>query len=214
MSYTKLKKAGLVAAAILMTTSLHAYNEFNALRDCDTKLLQSGEYGQISNQKAINRGHNSYTVTGKVKSRHNKSTHGFTCNIRHKEIISWNVGHDKHHKNSSHRSSTMGVGTLGVYRHTSSRKDNYNNHASGGSPFDDMKYIKRQCKRNIRHHIKRDHGSVEKVRFESAYLHNRKLTGRGYVIFRDGSDIDLNYHCEFDRRGEIYDGHYGYTRRR
>ena len=213
MNYTKLKKAGLVVAALLMTTSLQAYSELNAVRDCAVKLAQSGAYKDMSKQKAVKLGHKSYTVTGNVKATRNNSTHRFTCQIRHKEIVSWNVN-DKHNKNSSHQSSAMGVGTLGLHRHSSSQRDNYNNHATGGNPFDDMKYIKRQCKKNIRHHINRDHGRVEKIRFESAYLHNRRLTGRGYVVFERGGERNLNYNCDFDRRGEIYDGHYGYTHRR
>jgi hypothetical protein len=213
MNYTKLKKVGLLVAAMLMTTSLHAYNEMNAIRDCAVKLGQGGEYNNMSNQKAVNLGHTSYTVTGNVKAIRNNSTHKFTCNIRHKEIINLNVN-DKHHKNNSYQTSAMGVGTLGLHKYSSSQNDRYNNHSTGGDPFDDMKYIKRQCRKNIHHYINRDHGSVEKIRFESAYLHNRKLTGRGYVVFKRGGERDLNYSCDFDRRGEIYDGHYGYTRRR
>ncbi len=184
MNYIKLKKARLVVVAILMTTSLHAYGEANAIRDCAVKLAKSGAYKDMSNQKVVRRGNRSYVVTGKVKAIRNNSSHKFTCYIRDKEIVSLNMN------------------------------DNYNNHASRGNPFDDMKYIKRQCKKNIRHLINQDHGRVEKIKFESAHLHNRRLKGRGYVIFKRGEERDLKYRCDFDRRGEIYDGHYKYTRRR
>ena len=224
MDYKKLKSTGIVVASMLMTTSLHDYNEFNALRDCDVKIAQSGHYDQLSNQKAVNRGHNSYTVTGKVKSKRDKRTHGFTCNIRHKEIVNWHVNgsHDgSHQKNSSSNNNTAvavgaGVIALAVIA-AASNQDNsnnntnharYNDYDTGGSAFDDMRYLKRQCRKNLRHHINRAHGRVEKLQLNTTHLHRKSLNGRGVVYFERGAIRDLDYNCVFDRRGLIRDGHY------
>ncbi len=220
MKYTNLKKASMVLAVILATTSAHAYNKQDAKRACLNKITQHG-HSQYHNAKDIHiedKGHRSYKVKGKVNSRRDKHAHRFTCNIRHREVVNWNVGPaERSHKNSA---AAVGAGILALAvvaaaaNYDKHHNNRHENHATGGSAFDDMKYLKRQCRQNIRHHLKRDHGRVSKVRFDSAHLNHRKLRGTGYVVFERGGERDLSYTCEFDRRGKIYDGRYNYRHRR
>ena len=226
MKYPTIKKAGVVLALLLSTTLAHAYNQNSAKHACINKVTEYGssQYHNASNVHVKDKGHHSYGVTGNVRSSRDNQTHHFTCNIRHKEVVNWNVKSNQAHNNNT--AAAVGVGVLAIAlaaaahnKHKKDKKkkhqhDRYNDYDSGGNPFSDMRYLKRQCRQNIRHHLKRDHGHIRKIGFDSAHLHRRELTGTGYVIFGDGSNLDLNYNCEFDRRGEIYDGHYRYRQRR
>ncbi|MDQ7046386.1 MAG: hypothetical protein Q9M39_01685 [Sulfurovum sp.] len=220
MNYTTIKKAGVVLA-LLLTTSAYAYNQNSAKNACINKVTQHGssQYHGASNIHISDKGHHSYGITGNVKSSRDKQTHHFSCQIRHKEVVNWNVKSSTAHKNNT--AAAIGVGILALAvasavnksdkHHTNDRHKDYD---TGGSAFSDMKYLKRQCKKNIRYHLKRDHGNINRIALDSAHLHNRKLTGTGYVEFARGGKRDLNYNCSFDRRGNIHDGYYRYRNRR
>ena len=210
MNIGKLLKLKLVLLILLLSTSAYAYNKNRAKNACINKVTEYGSshYHDVSHVKVTDRGHHSYGVSGDIKSSRDNKKHRFFCNIRHKEVVKWKVNTSSGYKNHREESTVAGILAIEAMRHGRHR---YNNHDSGGNPFSDMKYLKRQCKKNIRHHI---NGKVSKIRFDSAHLKHRKLRGTGYVIFRDGSELDLNYQCDFDRRGNIYDGHYRYRNNR
>lgn len=223
MSFNTLKKAGLTVALVVATTST-AY-AYNAQKSCINKVTEYGSnaYHGASNVHVKDGGHHSYKVTGNIKSRRDGGTHHFSCDIRHKEIVNWKVNSSSGHKNNT--AAVIGVGILALavagaidHHNKKSKKkhkhDNYRDHNSGGNPFSDMHYIKRQCKKNIRQHIKRDYDGIYKIGFDSAHLKNRKLRGTGYVEFDRGGDRELSYECDFDRRGRIYDGYYRFRHRR
>ncbi len=240
MHISKLKKLGVVCTILLAVTSASAYNQNSAKNACINKVTQygSGQYHGATNVHVSDKGHHSYNVTGNVRSSRDNQSHHFTCNIRHKEVVNWKVNSSQSHNNNT--AAAIGVGVLALalaaavhnkhkkkkkhqknnqqhishYQQKSHQNDRYNNYDSGGNPFSDMKYLKRQCRQNIRHHLNRDHGNVRRIKFDSTHLHQRKLTGTGYVVFERGGERDLNYNCEFDRRGNIYDGYYRYRHRR
>ena len=235
MKYPTIKKAGVVLALLLSTTSAHAYNQNSAKNACINKVTQygSGQYYNASNVRVSDKGHHSYNVTGNVRSSRDNQSHHFTCNVRHKEVVNWKVNSSKSHNNNT--AAAIGVGVLAIalaaavhnkhkkkkkhqknnqHQEKSHQNDRYNDYDSGGNPFSDMRYLKRQCRQNIRHHLKRDHGQVRKIGFDSAHLDRRELRGTGYVIFERGGERELSYNCEFDRRGNIYDGYYRYRYRR
>ena len=217
----------------MLSTSASAYNQNSAKSACINKVTQYGssQYHGASNVRVSDKGHHSYAVTGNVRSSRDNQTHHFSCNIRHKEVVNWNVKSNQSHNNNT--AAAVGVGVLALalaaavnHKHKRKRKqqlynqqheqqhNRYKDHDSGGNPFSDMRYLKRQCRQNIRHHLKRDHGHIRKIGFDSAHLHHRKLTGTGYVVFKRGGERELSYNCEFDRRGNIYDGYYRYRHRR
>ena len=187
----------------MMTTSVHAYNQNSAKHACINKVTQYGssQYHGASNVRVSDKGHHSYAVTGNVRSSRDNQTHHFSCNIRHKEVVNWNVKSNQSHNNNT--AAAVGVGVLalaiaaGINQHNKKKKakhkhDRYNDYDSGGNPFSDMRYLKRQCRQNIRHHLNRDHGYIRKIGFDSAHLHHRELTGTGYVVFeRGGERVEL-----------------------
>ena len=208
---------------LMMTSSVHAYNEMNAKYDCANKIAREGQYHQASHEKASSKGHRSYHVTGNVKSRRNNTTHRFSCNVRHGEVVNWHVSNTSTKKTSGKDTAiAVGAGILALaaiaalseddkhQNHTSHQR--YNDYDTGGSAFDDIRYLKRECKRNLRHHIERAHGRVRSVELYSAHLNHRSLNGRGIVMFQRGGERELDYHCVYDRRGEIRDGHYQFGR--
>ena len=79
-----------------------------------------------------------------------------------------------------------------------------------GQALDDMDYLKRECAREVRFHLERDHGDVRDLDLRYPNLNGRTLTGQGRVSFDRGGHRDLTYTCDFDRRGRIHDGHYSY----
>ena len=221
MNYKKLKMTGLVLAA-MMTTSAYAYNEMNAKGDCLHAVERGGKYHKSSNKHAKSKGHKSYKVTGNVRSRRDNSTHSFSCNIKHGKVVNWHVNKGYQGNSGSHNSAaSVGAGILAIAaiaaiannadKHAT-HNNRYNDYDTGGSAFDDIHYLKKQCRQNLRHHINRAHGRVSKLKFDTTHLHRRSLSGRGYVIFERGDERDLDYNCEFDYRGHIRDGHYNFGR--
>jgi len=220
MTYLNSKKFGIIFAVLLLTTSLHAYNKNSAKHACINKVTEYGssQYHGASSVYVKDKGHHSFDVSGNVKSSRDNKSHHFTCQIRHKEVVNWHVKSSKAHTNNT--AAAVGVGILAlavaaaVNNHNKHKHDRYKDHDSGGSAFSDIKYLKHQCRKNIRHHLNRDHGNIHRISFDSAHLHHRKLTGTGYVEFKRGGERDLSYSCNFDRRGHIYDGYYRYRHRR
>ncbi len=181
MKLTHIKKTGLVLVAILAATSLQAYNKTQAETDCANRIAESGKYQFIDPQHVVDKGHHSYKVTGEAESRRSGRKNKFTCSIRHKEVVDWRVTNHSQHSN---------------------------NHTTGESAFDDMRYLKKQCRQNIRHHISNDQQKVRKIKLDTARLNRRTLKGKGGVVFRDGGGSTIAYECKFDRQGRIYDGNY------
>jgi hypothetical protein len=79
------------------------------------------------------------------------------------------------------------------------------------SPFDDMAYLKQECTNELRRHLDRDHGQVRDLELTYPHLNDRTLTGNGRVSFERGGRRELSFTCDFDRRGQIRDGHYSYA---
>ena len=222
MNYIKSRTTGLLLA-LMMTTSAYAYNETNAKGDCLHVIERGGKYHKSSNKRAVNKGHGSYNVTGNITSRKDYSTHHFTCNVRHGQVVNWHVSNSYNTKSSNNNSAAVGAGILAIAAiaaaangnnqgATHSNNNRYNDYDTGGSAFNDMRYLKQQCKQNLRHHINRAHGRVSKLKLDTAHLHRQSLNGRGFVIFERGDERDLDYNCVFDARGHIRDGHYQFGR--
>jgi hypothetical protein len=215
----------LIIGAMLttfMTTSVHAYSDMNAKGDCLNTIERAGKYHKSSNKHVVNKGHKSYKVTGDIRSRRDNSTHSFTCEIRHGHVVNWHVG-GSHRANSSNKDTAVAIGAGilaiaalsalgGDTKGTTHQSKQYNDYNTGGSAFDDMRYLKQQCRQNLRHHIRRAHGRVSKVSLDTAHLHRQSLNGRGFVVFENGGERDLDYNCVFDYRGHIRDGHYQFGR--
>ena len=207
-----LKGSIIALAAMAMTTSLQAYSQDNAKRACINKVTEhgTGQYHNPSGIHVTDQGHHSYTVTGNVRSNSDSYSHPFSCNIRHRELVSYNVTRGGgNHKNAA----AVGAGILALaVIAAAANNDKHQGHDQGASPFDDMRYLKRQCKQNIRQQIQADHPRrhIDKVRLGNTHLNNRKLRGSGEVVFGNGHTKNLNYNCEYDRRGRIYDGYYHY----
>lgn len=217
MKFANVKKIVVVLASIALTTSLYAYNQNSAKNACINKVTEfgTGQYHNVKNVHVTDQGHHSYAVTGNVASYSDGKRHSFSCKIRHKELVSYHVNYGNNKKNDSAAAIAAGVIALAVIAAANKHKDKHKDHNSGGNAFNDMHYLKKQCRQEVRHQIQADHPRrhISKVKFDSAHLNNRKLQGTGYVIFKNGNERDLNYKCDFDRRGHIYDGYYHYRRR-
>ncbi len=160
MKLTQIKKAGLVLVAILTTTSLHAYNKTQAEIDCTNRVAESGKYQFVNPKNVVDKGHHSYKVTGEAESRSNGDKYNFSCSVRHKEIVNWRIVKASNHSDKG-AAIAAGAGLLALVaiaaaanddKHHNNRHENYD---KGASAFDDMRYLKKQCKQNIRHHIAR-----------------------------------------------------------
>ena len=191
------------------------YDEHDAERDCERKISSDRRYKGLNNVKISSQGNHSYNVTGKVAM--DGKDQEFNCRIRHKEVVSWHI--DSDHNGSS--AVAIGAGVLAVAaiaalasssddgdRHHQQSRDRYRD--SDDDAFEDMSFLKKECKHEIRRHLQRDHGKVERLRFNGVHLNGRTLRGDGEVQFDRGRDRDLSFTCEFDRRGRIHDGYYHY----
>jgi len=214
MKLTQMKKMGLVLVTLLATTSLHAnYNQTQAKMDCAQKIAESGKYQLIDSKRAVDQGHHSYKVTGVAESVRNGDKYKFNCSIRHKELVNWRVVKASNHSDKD-SAIAAGAGLLAVLAIAAAANDDkhhnnrHENHATGGSAFDDMRYLKKQCKQNIRRHIAHDDQAVKKIHLDTTHLNRRTLRGEGGVLFKRGGGSDISYECKFDRQGRIYDGHY------
>lgn len=216
---------GFAVVSLLSAPSAFAYSEFNARMDCLGKVVNWGSsYSDPQDVRTEETGHNSFYVTGRVKDRDDRRRH-FECRIEHKEVTSWNVSsHDSDSdkkKNNTGKALAIGAGVVGAaaliailassksgdQAHDDSRTT-YNSGKS--NPFDDMRYLRMECRRVVREHLVRDHGAVEDLDLDQANLNGRSLSGDGRVSFSSGGARNLTYTCNFDRGGNIYDGNYSY----
>ena len=207
-------------AAVLASPSAFAYNQSDAIEDCQSKIFDDSQYSRFSSPHdttAQETGRNSYKVTGLVKDR-DKKDHRFNCRIDHREVASWNVSPEAISDSDKKTAAAIGAGVLGLAilaAAVSGDKDHdnkQNSYAKGeNSPFDDMGYLKQECANEVRRHLDRDHGSVRDLDLTYPHLNGRTLTGNGRVSFERGGRRELSFTCDFDRRGRVQDGHYSYA---
>ena len=206
--------------AVLASPSAFAYNQSDAIEDCQSKIFDDSQYSKYSDPRgatAQETGRNSYKVTGLVKDR-DKKDHRFNCRIEHREVASWNVSPEAISDSDKKTAAAIGAGVLGLAilaAAVSGDKDHdnkQNSYAKGeSSPFDDMGYLKQECANEVRRHLDRDHGSVRDLELTYPHLNGRTLTGNGRVSFERGGRRELSFTCDFDRRGRVQDGHYSYA---
>ncbi len=205
---------GLVLVIIALTTSAYsmsAYEKIDAKNACLFNLTDGHGYSNPSNVRIVEVAYDSFRVTGTTKK--NRGNYKFKCNFKHGEIINWRVtpNNSKSDKDSAIAAGAGLLALVAIAAAANDDKDHNNrheNHATGGSAFDDMRYLKKQCKQNIRHHIADEDQAVKKIHLDTTHLRNRTLRGEGGVLFRRGGGSDISYECKFDRQGRIYDGHY------
>ena len=212
----------LAIAAALASPTAFAYDQTDAIADCQDKIFDDSQYSKYSDPRgatAQETGRNSYKVSGLVKDR-DKKDHRFNCRIDHREVVSWNVSPEQISDSDKKTAAAVGAGILGLAilaAAVSGDKDKdhdnkRNSYAKGeNSPFDDMGYLKRECERVVSFHLNRDHGPVRDLELTYPHLHDRTLSGNGRVSFERGGRRELSFTCDFDRRGQIRDGHYSYA---
>jgi hypothetical protein len=185
-----------------------------------SKIFDDSQYSRYSSPHgatAQETGRNSYKVTGLVKDR-DKKDHRFNCRIDHREVASWNVSPEAISDSDKKTAAAIGAGVLGLAilaAAVSGDKDHDNKRNAyekgESSPFDDMGYLKQECTNEVRRHLDRDHGSVRDLELTYPHLNDRTLTGNGRVSFERGGHRELSFNCDFDRRGQVQDGHYSYA---
>ncbi len=212
----------LAIAATMASPTAFAYDQSDAIADCQDKIFDDSQYSRYSDPRgatAQETGRNSYKVSGLVKDR-DKKDHRFNCRIDHREVVSWNVSPEQISDTDKKTAAAVGAGILGLAilaAAVSGDKDKdhdnkRNSYAKGeNSPFDDMGYLKQECTNELRRHLDRDHGQVRDLELTYPHLHDRTLTGNGRVSFERGGRRDLSFTCDFDRRGQVQDGHYSYA---
>jgi hypothetical protein len=210
----------LAVAVALASPTAFAYDQTDAIADCQDKIFDDSQYSRYSGAHgatAQETGRNSYKVTGLVKDR-DKKDHRFNCRIDHREVVSWNVSPEAISDSDKKTAAMVGAGVLGLAilaAAVSGDKDHDNKRNAyekgESSPFDDMGYLKRECTDQLRRHLERDHGEVRDLELTYPHLNDRTLTGNGRVFFERGGRRDLSFTCDFDRRGQIHDGHYSYA---
>jgi hypothetical protein len=209
-----------IAAAMMTSPAAFAYDQTDAIEDCQDKIFDDSQYSRYSGAHGVTAqetGRNSYKVTGLVKDR-DKKDHRFNCRIDHREVVSWNVSPEEISDSDKKTAAAVGAGVLGLAilaAAVSGDKDHDNKRNSyekgENSPFNDMGYLKKECAREVRFHLDRDHGPVRDLELTHPHLNDRTLTGNGRVSFERGGRRDLSFTCDFDRRGQIHDGHYSYV---
>lgn len=215
--------ASFAVISLLAAPAAFAYGDFNARLDCFSKVAPFGsEYSSPQDVRSEETGQNSFNVNGKVNDKQGNKRN-FDCRIEHKEVVSWNVSHDDSDKkkDKTGKMLAIGAGIVGVAALAAivansksddqSHDDSRTTYNSGKSnPFDDMRYLRNECRRVVRQHLIRDHGAVEDLDLDQANLNGRVLSGDGRVSFEAGGARNLTYTCNFDRGGNIYDGNYSY----
>lgn len=217
----------LVLSMAFGSTPAFAYDASSAEGDCLRKVMNGdGGYRRAHETKTETTGRNMYKVEGLVQDQNDRN-HRFMCRIESREVVSWKVDSDVVDGGQSSDSSkalAIGAGVLAIAavagivaanrkkdkerdREDEQRRD-YDE--GRGQALDDMDYLKRECAREVRFHLERDHGNVRDLDLRYPNLNGRTLTGQGRVAFDQGGHRDLTYTCDFDRRGRIHDGHYSY----
>ncbi|WP_047396877.1 hypothetical protein [Chitinibacter sp. ZOR0017] len=241
MATTRPVLIGLLIASLLGTASpALAYNESSARRDCDDKIVHWGnEYSDARYDDVQDTGWDSYDLNGRVRANRDGKDHAFTCKVRYREVVSWNVnqdalgGKDDSHKKRD-RALAIGAGVVGLVALAAMMSGNKNGDkanekpsdselaqnqkresyaaGTGGNPLSDTQYLRQECSQVLQRHLDDDHGAVKSLSLFSTNLNGRNLTGDGQVIFVQGGSRNLTYSCNFDRTGRIYDGFYNYRR--
>ena len=220
MNKTMTRCLSLAIAAAMASPTAFAYNQSDAIEDCQDKIFDDSQYSRYSDPRgatAQETGRHSYKVTGLVKDR-DKKDHRFNCRIEHREVASWNVSPEAISDSDKKTAAAIGAGVLGLAilaAAVSGDKDHDNKRNAyekgESSPFDDMGYLKQECANEVRRHLDRDHGSVRDLELTYPHLNGRTLTGNGRVSFERGGRRELSFTCDFDRRGQVKDGHYSYA---
>jgi len=167
----------LVILAIPVTTYAR-YDESDAKNDCKRAIKSDGRYSHFADVHIKDKGHYSYLVTGKVRSGRDDRKHSFDCQVRHREVTSWHIDPVKtisSHDGGSNTAAAVGAGLLSIAiiaaisshdddENHDGKRDSYNSGA-GSSPFDDMHYLSKECKRELRSHLDHDHGKVRILQF-------------------------------------------------
>lgn len=191
--------AAFAVVSLLAAPTAFAYSDFNARLDCFSKVAPYGsEYSSPQEVRSEETGHNSFNVSGKVNDKHGNKRN-FDCRIEHKDVVSWNVSHDDSDKkkDKTGKMLAIGAGIVGVaalaaiiansksddQSHDDSRTT-YN--AGKSNPFDDLRYLRSECRRVVRQHLIRDHGAVDDLDLDQANLNGRVLSGDGRVSFEAG----------------------------
>lgn len=210
----------LTLVAAMASPTAFAYNQSDAIADCQDKIFDDSQYSRFSGPHGVTAqetGRHSYTVTGLVKDRSQKD-HRFNCRIDHREVVSWNVSPEAISDSDKKTAAAVGAGILGLAilaAAVSGDKDHDNKRNAyekgENSPFDDMGYLKQECANEVRRHLDRDHGAVRDLELTYPHLNGRTLTGNGRVSFERGGRRELSFTCDFDRRGQVKDGHYSYA---
>ena len=220
MKLTKLKSVALVLTVMVTSATATEYYKIDAQDGCAMSIIGSG-YKKMKDLKTVDKGHGKFRVTGSVKSPDDGIRRNFVCNYRYNKVANWSMlepGKTTHNRPANHsnghsdqnKNVAIGAGILAIAAiAAAANNDKSKAHAAGGNPFDDRRYLKRECRHNIKHHIE----MAKKVKLTSAHLQNRRLSGEGFVIFDDGYERSLTYSCDFDRRGRIHDGNYHFRRR-
>jgi hypothetical protein len=220
-----IRTTGLIGLTTALCLSFAApaayanYDQHDAKRDCERKISHDRRYKGLQNVKVDDRGNHNFRITGKV--RMDGKDADFNCRIRHREVVSWNIEDDG--DGDGNTAVAVGAGVLAVAAiaalaagsddHDDDHSRSRNDYQSGDdNAFDDMRYLKRECRREILRHLREDHGKVRQLKMSDVHLRNRELRGDGRVSFDRGGDHDLSFSCDFDRRGRVHDGHYHYTR--
>ena len=225
-----MKRMNVLSIGILLSATLAipaityaSYDESDAKHDCKRAIKSDDRYTNFYDMHIEDQGHHSYKVNGKVRSEGDNRKHWFNCQIRHGEVTSWHVNLDSAEfstDDDSNKAAVSGAGLLGIAVITAiashdddqdhdRKRDSYYS-GTEGNPFDDMSFLEKQCRRELRRHLDHDHGKVHALKFTHVDLHQRKLFGDGHVSFKSGGNRELSFSCEFDRSGRVHDGHYHY----
>ena len=212
----------IAVAAAMTSPAAFAYNQTDAIEDCQSKIFDDSQYSRYSGAHGVTAqetGRNSYKVSGLVKDR-DKKDHRFNCRIDHREVVSWNVSPEQISDSDKRTAAAVGAGILGLamIAAAASGDKNHDDKRSTydrgeNSAFDDMGYLKQECTNEVRRHLDRDHGPVRDLELTYPHLNGRTLTGNGRVAFERGGHRDLSFTCGFDCRGRVQDGHYSYLGR-
>ena len=134
----------------------------------------------------------------------------YYCRVVHGEVAVL-------HLNSGNGRNAHGAGLLGVQmtglettapaEHTTRHPA----HPASANPRHDLKFLRTACRHELRRQLAYDiNGPTAAIRLRHSHLEGRTLHGHGPVSWREGGVSRINYACEFDRFGQVSDGHYGY----
>lgn len=213
----RIGSALVLGAGLLLPAIAEArYDENDAMRACERYIAGSYGYNDFRNVNVTGEGHHDYTVRGNIPAGNKR----FVCNILHKDVVNVKIL-DADRKNDDDTDAAIGAGLVGLALLAvaaasldgNDTQDQPHEWQYGGDPFDDLSQLQDACAHELRRHLKADHGRVDSFHLTTAQLHNRDLRGSAHVLWADGDVADLNYTCQFDRQGRIYDGEYRYATR-